>query len=102
MGQCIRCVAPAGGARLLVIGFAGGRIPQMPDNKALIKGFSLVGVRMGAQMMQEPSLLEEMTEELLKLAHEGKLQPHVSLEFPMDKAQEAFTVVAERKAIGKV
>lgn len=37
---CVRCVAPLGNARLLVIGFAGGRIPTLPVNMALIKVWS--------------------------------------------------------------
>ena len=100
--QCVRCVATTGYARLLVIGFAGGRIPHLPVNMALIKGFDLVGVRMGAQMMIQPDLMTDMTNELLKLAQAGKLQPHVSAEFPAEKGKEAFEQVAKRKAIGKV
>lgn len=100
--QCVRCVAPAGRARLLVIGFAAGRIPKLPVNMALIKGFSLVGVRMGAQMSLEPKSLQDMTRELVSLAQQGKLQPHVSREFPMDRAKDAFVEIAERRVIGKV
>eukprot|EP00658_Telonema_sp_P-2_P036743 TRINITY_DN26513_c0_g2_i1.p1 TRINITY_DN26513_c0_g2~~TRINITY_DN26513_c0_g2_i1.p1 ORF type:complete len:280 (-),score=67.55 TRINITY_DN26513_c0_g2_i1:180-1019(-) len=100
--QCVRCVASKGYARLLVIGFAGGRIPSLPANMSLIKGFSLVGVRMGAQMMIQPDLRAEMSRELMRLAADGKLKPHVSGEYPMNRAREAFSQVAERKAIGKV
>merc|ERR1712003_8789 len=62
--QCVRCVAMNGYARLLVIGFASGTIPKLPVNMALIKGFDLVGVRMGAQMMIQPHLMTEMVESL--------------------------------------
>ena len=34
--QCVRCIAGKG--RLLVVGFASGRIPTLPVNMALIKG----------------------------------------------------------------
>merc|ERR1711982_193828 len=64
--QCVRCVAPRGGARLLVVGFAGGRIPKLPVNMALIKGFSLVGVRMGAQYAVQPDLQVEAMSTLMK------------------------------------
>jgi NADPH2:quinone reductase len=33
---------------------------------------------------------------------EGKLRPHVSATFPLDRAAEALTLMAERKVIGKV
>lgn len=99
--QCVRCVSPMGGARLLVVGFAGGRIPSLPANMALIKGFDLVGVRMGAQVAVQPQLMEEMLKVLLKLASEGSLKPHVGAEFPMERAKEAFALMNERKVVGK-
>ena len=42
------CRAIARGGRLLVIGFASGRIPQLPVNLTLVKEFSVVGVFWGA------------------------------------------------------
>jgi len=99
--KCVRCVATKGKARLLVVGFASGTIPSLPINMALIKGFDVVGVRMGAQAMLEPDMYNDMKQELLKMANEGKLLPHVSAEYPMEKAKEAFTSMEERKVIGK-
>jgi len=99
--QCVRCVAPKGGARLLVVGFADGRIPSLPANMALIKGFDLVGVRMGAQVSIQPELMVDMMANLLKLAEEGRLAPYVGSEFPIERAKEAFTLMHERKVLGK-
>ena len=45
---------------------------------------------------------QEMTQKLIQLAHDSKLAPYVSAEFPMSQAKEAFKVLAERRAIGKV
>merc|ERR1719203_279315 len=75
--QCVRCVASKGYARLLVVGFACGTIPKLPVNMALIKGFDLVGVRMGTQLMFQPQLAKEMVESLIKMASDGKLKPYV-------------------------
>eukprot|EP01062_Namystynia_karyoxenos_P028916 TRINITY_DN21828_c0_g1_i1.p1 TRINITY_DN21828_c0_g1~~TRINITY_DN21828_c0_g1_i1.p1 ORF type:complete len:347 (+),score=144.86 TRINITY_DN21828_c0_g1_i1:77-1117(+) len=99
--QCVRCVSPQGYARLLVVGFASGRIPSLPANMALIKGFSLVGVRMGAQMQLQPKLKAEMHAELLKLAQAGKLRPYVCAEYPVEQFKDAFRLMEERKVIGK-
>jgi len=99
--KCVRCVATSGCARLLVIGFAGGRIPSLPANLALIKGFDLVGVRMGAQMGLQPDLAVEMNKTLWQMANEGKLKPHVSAEFPVAKMQDAFRLMNDRKVVGK-
>jgi len=43
--ESVRCIAWNG--RLLIIGFTSGRIPSVPVNMPLIKGFSVVGVRAG-------------------------------------------------------
>ncbi|MDS8771791.1 zinc-binding dehydrogenase, partial [Streptococcus pneumoniae] len=40
-----KCIAFEG--RILVIGFAGGRIADAPTNHALIKNYSIVGVHFG-------------------------------------------------------
>eukprot|EP00928_Gymnodinium_smaydae_P047865 TRINITY_DN31979_c0_g1_i1.p1 TRINITY_DN31979_c0_g1~~TRINITY_DN31979_c0_g1_i1.p1 ORF type:complete len:349 (-),score=98.11 TRINITY_DN31979_c0_g1_i1:21-1067(-) len=99
--QCVRCVSPRGWARLLVVGFADGRIPSLPANMALIKGFDLVGVRMGAQVALQPELMQQMVSELQKMAQDGRLKPYVGAEFPMHRAKEAFRLMQERKVIGK-
>eukprot|EP00931_Biecheleriopsis_adriatica_P051105 TRINITY_DN29613_c0_g2_i1.p1 TRINITY_DN29613_c0_g2~~TRINITY_DN29613_c0_g2_i1.p1 ORF type:complete len:289 (-),score=72.84 TRINITY_DN29613_c0_g2_i1:36-902(-) len=99
--QCVRCVAPKGYARLLVVGFASGTIPQFGINMALIKGFDLVGVRSGAQLGLEPALAQETMTELLKMATEGKLKPYVGAEFPMERFRDAFWLMEQRKVLGK-
>lgn len=99
--QCVRCVATNGYARLLVVGFASGAIPKLPINMALIKGFDLVGVRMGAQLAIEPELGQQMLEHLLQLADEGKLRPYVGSEFPLERYKDAFYLMADRKVVGK-
>jgi NADPH2:quinone reductase len=99
--QCVRCVSLKGYARLLVIGFASGTIPKFPVNMALIKGFSVVGVRMGAQMALQPELQTEMMTELVKMAAAGKLKPYICAEYPMEKYKAAFTLMEEKKVVGK-
>lgn len=99
--QCVRCVATNGYARLLVIGFASGTIPKLPINMALIKGFDLVGVRMGAQLGLQPDLSRELMQDLFKLASEGKLKPYVCAEYPVERYKEAFQLMEAKKVIGK-
>jgi len=96
--DCVKCMAGMG--RLLVIGFAGGEIPKFPVNLALVKGFSVVGVRSGAQFLLTPHLRKKCIEDLLPMTEKG-LKPHIDCTVPMDRAREAFTLVSERKVIGK-
>lgn len=99
--QCVRCVATAGYARLVVVGFASGTIPQLPANMSLIKGFDLVGVRAGHQILIQPKLQKQILTELMKLANAGKLKPPVSLEVPMERFKEALYLLEEQKILGK-
>ncbi|HEX2559600.1 NADPH:quinone oxidoreductase family protein [Phenylobacterium sp.] len=88
--------------RYLVIGFAAGDIPRLPLNLPLLKGADIVGVFWGAFTNNEPANYRADVEELLELYSQGKIRPHVSETFPLDKAADAITHLASRKAMGKV
>jgi len=100
--QCVRCVATKGNARLLVVGFAGGRIPQLPVNNVLIRRFDLIGVQVYGQLLShQPALRQEMLTQLLQMSSAGKLVPHVCAEFPMEQHKDAFALMEEKKVLGK-
>lgn len=86
-----------GGGRLLVVGFAADEIPTLKMNLPLIKGYSVVGVRSGAEFMLHPELLEECAIALQK----SSFIPHFEV-FPLARVPEAFRILAERKAKGKL
>lgn len=100
MDESMRCIA--WGGRLLVIGFAGGRISQIPANYPLIKGFSVVGVRAGEYGRRDPVRGAENIEQVLKWAGEGKLKPHIGARFPLSRAKEALELMAARGALGRI
>ena len=100
LDDCLRSIA--WGGRILVIGFASGKIPAIPANLPLLKGSSVVGVFWGQFTQREPSLNIENTNELLQLFDEGKLKPHVSATYPLAQAGDALLALAERRAMGKV
>lgn len=88
--------------RYLVIGFAAGDIPRLPLNLPLLKGADIVGVFWGAFTNNEPANYRADVEELIDLYSQGKIRPHVSETFPLEKAADAITHLASRKAMGKV
>lgn len=98
--ESTRCISFGG--RLLVIGFAGGRIPTIPANIPLIKGFSVVGVRAGEYGRRNPEKGRENIAAIDRLAGEGRLRPHVGATFPFARAVDALRHVEARRAIGKV
>ncbi len=98
--QSMRCIAWEG--RLLVIGFASGRIPEMRANLALLKGCSVVGVFWGSFAKRDPDQNRAHFDKMLGWCAEGKLKPHVSMTFPLEQAPEALKALISRKATGKV
>ena len=65
----IRCIN--WGGRILIVGFASGRIPTLPINMALIKGFSVVGVRAGEFARKNPDKGIENNQEIRRICEEG-------------------------------
>ena len=87
--------------RFLVIGFPAG-IPKMPLNLTLLKSCNIVGVFWGAAVARDPKANEQNIKELFEMYEAGKIKPHVSNTYPLDKAADAITELMERKAKGKV
>jgi NADPH2:quinone reductase len=88
--------------RFLVIGFAAGDIPKIPLNLPLLKGCSVVGVFWGAFTGKEPERNAANIGQLLEWLAEGKVVPHVSSTHPLERAAEAISELAGRRATGKV
>lgn len=96
----VRCIA--WGGRLLVVGFAAGRIPQLAMNLPLIKGFSIVGVRAGEYGRRDPIKGEENLRSIEELAMRGVFRPYIGARYPLAQATEALRAIASRKVIGKI
>lgn len=90
------------GGRFLIVGFASGTPPSFPANHALIKGYSLIGLRAGEANRRDPELQTRTTIELRKLAAAGIMRPHISHRLPLDQTREALLVLERREAIGRV
>src|SRR2546422_2640786 len=88
--------------RMLVVGFAAGEIPKLPLNLALLKGASVVGVFWGDFARREPKAFAGSIAQLGLWFREGKLRPHVSKIYPLEKAADALRLMAARQVKGKV
>jgi NADPH2:quinone reductase len=88
--------------RYLVIGFASGDIPAFPANIALLKEASIIGVWWGTWSTNNVGdSLQNMTE-LAAMVEAGKLNPKVTESFPLERFEDAFAAISERRAKGKV
>jgi NADPH2:quinone reductase len=97
--QSTKCIASEG--RLLVIGFAAGRIPTIAVNRILLKNMSVVGVFWGGYVKTHPNYTAEAQTALEKLWDEGKIRPEVSNTWPLSELPAAMKALAERKVLGK-
>jgi len=97
--ESTRCIAFGG--RILSIGFTSGRLPTLPVNIALIKGFSVMGVRAGEYGRQFPEKGRENSAAIWKLAEDGLVKPRVDHEYALDDWREAYETLAQRTVVGK-
>jgi NADPH2:quinone reductase len=95
-----KCIAVEG--RLLVIGFAGGRIPTLTANRILLKNISVIGCYWGGYLEHHPEFLEKAQADLLAMYEAGQIKAVVSQTYPLSEAVIALRALAERKTYGKV
>ncbi len=88
--------------RLMPIGFVGGTIPSVPMNLPLLKNYSIVGVFYGAAMRNEPEATAAMYDQLMRLAADGAIHPHVQAVMRLDDASKAMQMIADRQVQGRV
>ena len=93
--------AIAWGGRYLIVGFASGNIPQFPANHALIKGYSLIGLRAGESARRDPDLAQRNKAAMAQMAAKGIMRPHISHRFGLDHIQEALAALESRSIIGR-
>jgi len=96
----IRCIN--WGGRILIVGFASGRLPVLPVNMALIKGFSVIGVRAGEFGRRNPEAGLENNKIIRKICEEGHFIPYICKEFKLEDSKEALKFLSQRKLVGKV
>ena len=88
--------------RLLVVGFAAGEIPRIPLNLTLLKGCSIVGIYWGDFARREPDRFAASMRQLFQWHAEGRLRPHISATFPLERASQAIRLMADRQVKGKI
>ena len=94
-----KVIAPEG--RLLVVGFASGRIPSLPANRALLKNMSLVGVFWGRHCEENPGYMESLHSKLMELFATGGIDPPIGATFGFEDVPEGIRALANRQVCGK-
>lgn len=92
----------AWGGRLVIIGFASGRIPQAPANILLVKNIDVIGFYWGSYQARKPELLRDSYAKLLGWFEQGKLKPYISAQLDLGDVAPAMALLRQRKSTGKV
>jgi NADPH2:quinone reductase len=95
-----KCIAFEG--RIVVVGFAGGRIAEAPTNHALVKNYSIVGLHWGLYRKMDPTVIPDTHVALMHLWERGLIDPLIGAELPMSEAPAALARLADRGTVGKV
>lgn len=96
----VRAMAALG--RLLIIGFAGGAIPEIKINRLLLRNTSLIGAAWGEMIRHDPLMPQRCAKEINRLFEAGKINPVVGSVYPLERGAEALREIEQRRAIGKI
>jgi NADPH2:quinone reductase len=85
--------------RYLIVGFAGGRIPELRANRLLLKNASALGVYWSHDHDRE--LVERAVNEVLAAWRSGAIRIEASTCYRFDALREALDALATRQTTGK-
>lgn len=95
----LKCMAPEG--RLLVVGFAGGTIPEVRVNRLLLRHHDVVGVNYGGFIPVDPGFPRRTAEETFRWMAEGRLRLPAGPAVPLEQAPAVLQAFADRTVVGK-
>ena len=88
--------------RIIVVGFAEGRIPEIKAGHLLVKNIALIGLQYSSYRDRQPEKVQRVQRELFDWYVQGKIKPHVMGAWPLEQYREALATVRDRKVVGKV
>ena len=106
--ESLRCLAAEG--CIVPIGFASGKVPQIPANIVLVKNISVLGLSYGNyigwgltdERRTYAPRVQAMMAQLFDWALAGTIKPTISHCLELERYAEAMQVVLARASIGKV
>jgi NADPH2:quinone reductase len=93
----LKCLARNG--RYLIVGFAGGRIPELRANRLLLKNASALGVYWSHD--EDGALIERALSAVLASWRAGEVSIDAAARYPFEKLRQALADLAGRRTTGK-
>lgn len=94
--------ALAYGGRIAIVGFAGGRIPEIRANYLLIRKLTAIGSPLGTYSGADLEARDRAMASVTALWAEGSLAPHVSEVHRLEDWKVAFGKFKRREVTGKI
>jgi NADPH2:quinone reductase len=96
----IRAVAWSG--RLVVVGFAAGRIPSIRANYLLVKNIEISGLQIGDYRKRAPEKTAECFTGLFALYEAGRIRPLPTTTLPIAQFRDALAAIRDRSVRGRM
>lgn len=96
----VRALAWCG--RLVVIGFAAGRIPEIRANYILVKNIEITGLQISDYRKRRPELVADCFAEVFHLYETGQIRPQPATALRLDQFSEALASIRDRTAKGRL
>lgn len=90
------------GGRVVVLGFASGKIPSLRLNQLLVKHQSVLGSSFGLTCAKNPELVAAKWPRLAELLEAGQIRPRISHTRPFTELPSALQMLKERKVAGRI
>jgi NADPH2:quinone reductase len=88
--------------RIVTVGFASGRIPEIKAGHLLVKNIAALGLQWTDYRDRQPQRVQRAHEALAALWARGALRPRIMKTLPMSDFAEAFRLIDARKASGRL
>jgi len=96
----LRAVAYAG--RMVIIGFASGRIPEVKGHYILLKNISVVGAPLDIHFKMQPDVMDAAVADLFAMYTKGEIRPQIMATYPLDQIHNAMDLIVGRQVKGKI
>jgi NADPH:quinone reductase len=87
--------------RLVVIGFAAGRIPSVRTNYLLVKNIEVSGLQVSDYRKRRPAQAAACFAEIFDLYEQDRIRPAATTLFPLHRAGEALAALRDRRLTGR-
>jgi NADPH:quinone reductase len=96
----LRALAYAG--RMVIIGFASGRIPEVKGHYILLKNISVVGAPLDIHFKMQPDVMDAAVADLFAMYKKGEIRPEIMATYPLDEIHKAMDLIVGRQVKGKI